>query len=45
VAQEALTQLLRKIKNPRSRNRDIVIDTELVIRQSTEQVKKDEIMM
>jgi LacI family transcriptional regulator len=45
VAEEAITQLVRKIKNPRSRNRDIVIDTELVIRQSTEQVKKDEIMM
>jgi DNA-binding LacI/PurR family transcriptional regulator len=45
IAEEAITQLIRKIKNPRSRNRDIVIDTELVIRQSTEQVKNDEIMM
>jgi DNA-binding LacI/PurR family transcriptional regulator len=45
IAEEAITQLIRKIQNPRSRNSDIVIDTQLVIRQSTEQVKKDVIMM
>jgi DNA-binding LacI/PurR family transcriptional regulator len=45
IAEEAITQLIRKIQNPRSRNTDIVIDTQLVIRQSTEQVKKDVIMM
>ena len=45
IAEEAITQLIRKIRNPRSRNREIVIETELVIRQSTEQVKKDVIMM
>jgi DNA-binding LacI/PurR family transcriptional regulator len=45
IAEEAINQLIRKIKNHRARNRDIVIDTELIIRQSTEQVKKDEIMM
>jgi DNA-binding LacI/PurR family transcriptional regulator len=45
IAEEAITQLIRKIQNPRSRNNDIVIDTQLVIRQSTEQVKKDVIMM
>jgi DNA-binding LacI/PurR family transcriptional regulator len=45
IAEEAISQLIRKIQNPRSRNSDIVIDTQLVIRQSTEQVKKDVIMM
>jgi LacI family repressor for deo operon, udp, cdd, tsx, nupC, and nupG len=45
IATEAITQLIRKIQNPRSRNKDIVIETQLVIRQSTEQVKKDFIMM
>ncbi|MBN2324228.1 MAG: LacI family DNA-binding transcriptional regulator [Spirochaetes bacterium] len=45
IAAEAITQLIRKIQNPRSRNSDIVIDTQLIIRQSTEQVKKDVIMM
>ena len=45
IAAEAITQLIRKIQNPRSRNKDIVIETQLVIRQSTEQVKKDSIMM
>jgi len=45
IAHEAINQLIRKIQNRRSRNRDIVVETELVIRQTTEQVKKDEIMM
>ena len=45
IAEEALTQLIRKIQNPRSRNRDIVVETQLIIRQSTEDVKKDVIMM
>ena len=45
IAEEALTQLIRKIQNPRSRNKDIVVETQLVIRQSTEDVKNDVIMM
>ena len=45
IAEEALTQLIRKIQNPRSRNRDIVVETQLIIRQSTEDVKNDVIMM
>jgi LacI family transcriptional regulator len=45
IAGEAVAQLIRKIQNPRARNRDIVIETQLVVRQSTEQVKKDVIMM
>ncbi len=45
IAYEAINQLIRKIQNNRARNRDIVVETELIIRQTTEQVKKDEIMM
>jgi DNA-binding LacI/PurR family transcriptional regulator len=45
IAEEALTQLIRKIQNPRSRNRDIVVETQLIIRQSTERVESDAIMM
>jgi LacI family transcriptional regulator len=45
ISHEAINQLVRKIQNHRSRNRDIVIETELIIRQSTEMVMKDEIMM
>jgi DNA-binding LacI/PurR family transcriptional regulator len=45
IAHEAINQLIRKIQNKRVRNRDIVVATELIIRQTTEQVKKDEIMM
>lgn len=45
IAHEAINQLIRKIQNKRVRNRDIVVETELIIRQTTEQVKKDEIMM
>jgi len=45
IAEEAISQLIRKIENPRSWNRDIVIDTQLIIRQSTEPVTKHEILM
>ncbi|MCK4790188.1 MAG: LacI family DNA-binding transcriptional regulator, partial [Desulfobacteraceae bacterium] len=45
IAVEAINQLIKKIMNVRARNKDIVIETELVIRQSTEKVKKDEILM
>jgi LacI family transcriptional regulator len=45
IAHEAINQLVRKIQNQRSRNRDIVIETKLIIRQSTEEVTKDKIMM
>jgi DNA-binding LacI/PurR family transcriptional regulator len=45
MAHEAINILIRKIENPRSRNRETVFDTEIVVRQSTELVQKDEIMM
>jgi LacI family transcriptional regulator len=45
IAKAAINQLVRKIRSPRSRNRDIVIETQLIIRQSTEQVTKDAIAM
>jgi DNA-binding LacI/PurR family transcriptional regulator len=45
IAEEAITQLIRKIQNPRSRNRDIMIETQLIIRQSTEKVENHAIMM
>ncbi|MBN1835593.1 MAG: LacI family DNA-binding transcriptional regulator [Spirochaetales bacterium] len=45
IAEEVLTQLIRKIHNPRSRNKDIVVETQLIVRQSTEDVKNDAIMM
>jgi len=45
IAFEAINQLIRKIKNKRTRNKDIVVETELIIRQTTEQVKKGAIMM
>ncbi|KPJ87632.1 MAG: hypothetical protein AMS17_08010 [Spirochaetes bacterium DG_61] len=45
IAYEAINQLIKKIRNPRARNRDIVIETELIIRQSTEKVTKDRIRM
>jgi len=45
IAHEAINQLIKKIQNPRVRNRDIVIETQLIIRQSTEKVMKDIIRM
>jgi DNA-binding LacI/PurR family transcriptional regulator len=45
IAHEAINQLIKKIQNPRAKNRDIVIETALIIRQSTEKVTKDKIRM
>lgn len=36
IAHEAVRLLVRKIKNPKARNKEIILDTELIIRQSTE---------
>jgi len=45
MAAEAVQQLLRRIQNSRVRNRDIVLENSLVIRESTESKKKDQILM
>jgi DNA-binding LacI/PurR family transcriptional regulator len=45
MASEAVRQLLRRIQNRRVRNRDIVLENTLVIRESTGSKKKDQILM
>jgi DNA-binding LacI/PurR family transcriptional regulator len=45
IAHKAINQLILRIQNPRAKNRDIVLETELIVRQSTEYVTKDKIRM
>lgn len=45
MAREAVHQLLRKIHNSRVRNRDIVLENRLIVRESTETKEKDNILM
>jgi DNA-binding LacI/PurR family transcriptional regulator len=45
MATEAVGQLIKRIQNSRVRNRDIVLRNTLVIRESTEERQRDEILM
>jgi LacI family transcriptional regulator len=45
IAREAVQLLMRKSQNPRVRTREIKLETQLIIRQSTEHSEKQEILI
>ena len=44
IAREAVGQLIRKIQNRRARNRDIVLATRLVVRESTGAAREERVL-
>jgi DNA-binding LacI/PurR family transcriptional regulator len=44
IAREAVGQLIRKVRNKRVRNRDIVLENRLIVRESTGAVKREKVL-